>query len=303
MQKLIAATFRTAIVAGILATTATAVRAAPVEFDGLRVEVVGKGRPVLMIPGLNSGPDTWRDTCTALQAEEVQCHLVHLPGFAGLPAATEGPFLDAMRDRLIAYAKAKGLERPAIVGHSLGGVLALQMAIAKPEAVGPLVIVDSLPFMSAITDPAATAERARPMADAMRKQMDAADDATYRQQAQAAIRNMSHDAARTEQIKTWGLQSDRRITAQAMYELMTTDLRPQLAAVKSPTLVLGAWSAYKPYGSTKESTAQIFRTQFAKLEGMRLEMSDEGYHFLMWDDPKWLQSHVAGFLKSNPPAH
>ena len=51
------------------------------QFQGLAVEVIGSGRAVLMIPGLNSHADTWRETCAALQAERVQCHIVTLPGF------------------------------------------------------------------------------------------------------------------------------------------------------------------------------------------------------------------------------
>lgn len=37
----------------------------------VQVEVVGKGRPLLMIPGLNSSAEVWRETCLALK--DVQC--------------------------------------------------------------------------------------------------------------------------------------------------------------------------------------------------------------------------------------
>jgi pimeloyl-ACP methyl ester carboxylesterase len=81
-----------------------------------------------------------------------------------------------------------------------------------------------------------------------------------------------------------------------MYEMMVTDLRGELARIRVPTLVLGAWAAYAPYGSTKESTAAIYQAQYAKLDGVRVEMSEGGYHFLMWDDPQWLQQQVRGFI-------
>lgn len=274
-------------------------QAASGRFEGLSVEVVGEGRPVLMIPGLNSGADTWRETCEALRNERIQCHLVQLPGFAGLPAVEGETFLPAMRDRLLAYIDAHHIQ-PAVIGHSLGGVLALQMAIERPDALGPLVIVDSLPYLAAATNPAATPDTVRPMAEAMRAQMRASDEATYAQGAEAAMRNMTHDADRTRQLRDWGRRSDRNTTSQAMYDMMVTDLRPRLDAVKSPTLVLGAWAAYRPFGSTKESTASIFRAQFAKLDGVRVEMSEGGYHFLMWDDPQWLQSNIRDFLAAHP---
>ncbi|KAG1223508.1 hypothetical protein G6F35_004622 [Rhizopus arrhizus] len=55
----------------------------------VQVEVVGKGRPLLMIPGLNSSAEVWRETCLALK--DVQCHLVQLPGFAGTAPADPRP--------------------------------------------------------------------------------------------------------------------------------------------------------------------------------------------------------------------
>ncbi|WP_411832881.1 alpha/beta fold hydrolase [Pseudoxanthomonas mexicana] len=278
----------------VAAVTAPSGRAAET-FEGISVEVVGQGRPVLMIPGLSSGAEVWRETCAALQPQ-VQCHMVQLPGFAGLPPVKEERFLEGMRDRLLRYVQARGLRQPAVMGHSLGGVLALQMGIARPQAVGPLVIVDSLPFLPAAQNPAATVETVRPMVEGMRAQTQAADETAYRAQSDAVARSMVRTPERVGTVADWSVASNRATTAQAMYELMTTDLRGEIAAIRSPTLVLGAWAAYAPHGATLESTTAIFRTQYAGLEGVRVEVSQSGYHFLMWDDPQWLQAQVREFL-------
>jgi pimeloyl-ACP methyl ester carboxylesterase len=81
-----------------------------------------------------------------------------------------------------------------------------------------------------------------------------------------------------------------------MYELTVTDLRPELATIKTPTLVLGAWAAFAQYGATKDSVRATFDTQYATLPGVKIELSEGGYHFLMWDDPVWLQGQVRQFL-------
>lgn len=268
------------------------------EFRGLSVEVLGEGTPVLMIPGLNSGADTWRGTCTALQPG-VECHLVQLPGFAGQPPVDEDAFLAGMRDRLLGYLEVQGLEEPTVIGHSLGGFLALQMAIQAPHAIERLVIVDSLPFLPAAQNPMATVELVRPMAEQMRTAWSAADDATYRAQLQASLQTMAHAPEDVATVREWGLASDRATTTQAMYELMTTDLRGSLGRIQSPTLVLGSWAAYQPHGATLESTRAVFASQYAALDGVRIEMSDAGYHFLMWDDAKWLQEQVRGFIDAS----
>lgn len=268
-------------------------------FQDIKVEVVGNGMPVLMVPGLNSNADTWRDTCQALQPQ-VQCHLVSLPGFAGQPAVQDEAFLVPMRDRLLAYIADRKLDRPAVMGHSLGGVLALQMAIAQPQAVGKLVIVDSLPYFGAIRNPAATVEILRPMAEQMRTGTLAQPEEAYLAQADMAAPTLVRDPSRVGTLKAWTRSSARSATAAAMYDMMTTDLRGEVAAVASPTLVLGSWAAYQPMGGTMEATRAIFSAQYAKLPGVDIRMSEAGYHFLTWDDPQWVQAQVREFLALTP---
>ncbi|MBI3348333.1 MAG: alpha/beta hydrolase [Burkholderiales bacterium] len=267
--------------------------AAPAEFRDLRVEVVGQGRPVLMIPGLNSAASTWTQTCAALQPG-VQCHIVQLPGFAGAPAVATDNFLGGMRDRLLAYLDDRKLDKPVVMGHSLGGVLALQMAAEKPGRIERLVIVDSLPFLAGLRG--MTPEAAKGAAAAMRQQMMGATPAQWEAGARQGAMGMSRDPANGERVAAWSLASDRTTSAQAMSELWGDDLRPLLPRITAPTLVLGAWAAYEPMGSTLASTQRIFETQYAGLRGARVVMSQRGYHFLMWDDADWLVGEVKGFL-------
>lgn len=305
MQPLVPTTFRRIVrrlAAGLLLSCAAwypVHAAAPQSFQGLSVEVVGKGRPLLMIPGLNSAGETWRGTCAALQADRVQCHIVQLPGFAGLPAATDASkdaWLADMRERLLAYVETRKLAHPVVIGHSLGGFLALDMASRRPELFDRVVIVDALPFFSAIQNPEATADTAKPMAQAMRARMLAQDEASYRAGVSASLKGLVREQSHLATLAEWGNASDRAVTSQALYEMATIDLRDQVAQIRTPTLVLGSWAAYAPFGATKESTAGIFKTQYAKLEGVRIEMSEGGYHFLQWDDPQWLQQQVRGFI-------
>lgn len=278
-----------------LATASGSGSAAEPDFQGMKVEVIGKGRPLLMIPGLNSSAEVWRETCQALQPQ-VQCHILQLPGFAGQAAVREDHWLDAMRDRVLAYADHAKLQHPDVIGHSLGGFVSLKLSIKAPERFGHVVIVDSLPFLGAARDPKATADTVRPMADGMRAGMLAADEASYKAQLRGGLAALTNHAERVHTLATWGEASDRNTTAQAMYELMTTDLRSALGGAHTPTLVLGAWASYAPYGATQASTQAIFEQQYAAHPSVRIKLSDTGYHFLMWDDPKWLQQQVREFL-------
>ena len=264
-------------------------------FEGIRIEVVGKGKPVFMIPGLNSSSEVWTETCAALQPQ-VQCHIVNLPGFAGVPAVETDSYVSGMRDRLLRYADQNKLKHASVIGHSLGGELALMMAIKEPKRFEQIVVVDALPFFGGVRNPKATSDDVKPMAEQMRAGMLASDDATYKAQARMYLAGMSNQKERMDTLAKWGDTSDRKTTAQAMYELTVTDLRPELAQVKTPTLVLGAWASYAQYGATKDSVRATFDTQYATLDGVKIELSEGGYHFLMWDDAAWLQGQVRQFL-------
>ncbi|WP_165822156.1 alpha/beta fold hydrolase [Hymenobacter edaphi] len=305
-----ATALRTACAALLLTTAAPfaaqAAPAAPAPVDNpaqhptFTVRVVGKGRPVLLIPGLTCPGAVWDET-VARYRQQYQCHVVSLAGFGGAaaPASTD-KLLQNVRDQLLGYIKAQQLQRPAVIGHSLGGFVALWMSATQPEAVGPLLIVDSLPFLAAIQNPALTAEAARPMAEASRQQVSQGRMPAAQQRLMLA--SMITDTARQTVALRWGQQSDGRTVGQAMYDMYTTDLRPDVARIQQPVLVLGAWAAYQPYGATQESTRAIFEQQYARLPQHRIEMSAAGRHFLMWDDTQWFFAQADAFLKQRPVA-
>ena len=81
-----------------------------------------------------------------------------------------------------------------------------------------------------------------------------------------------------------------------MTDMMGEDLRPKLAAIKAPTLVMGSWIAYKG-ASTMEATKAIYDRQYASLAGVKVEMSPAGRHFIMLDDPQWFESTLEAFIR------
>jgi pimeloyl-ACP methyl ester carboxylesterase len=257
------------------------------------VRVVGEGRPVLMIHGLASAAAVWDSTCAALQPG-VQCHLVQLPGMAGAAPQKAEAYLEQQREQLQAYLRERGLAQVDVVGHSLGGNLALMLAAAEPQRVARVVAVDSLPFLAALRNPNATPEQARQMAQGLRAGMGSSPlpEAQQRQMAQGLTRS----ADGVEQLVRWGLASDAGTVVQAMAELWGGDFRPLLPQVRQPLLVLGAWAAYERMGATLASTRAVFERQYAGAPQLTLRMSERGFHFLMWDDADWLQRELRDFL-------
>jgi pimeloyl-ACP methyl ester carboxylesterase len=265
--------------------------AAPTSFT---VEVTGKGKPIIFIPGLASSGEVWKET-VAQFSNRYECHVVTLAGFAGV-APISTPLLSTAQKELIEYIDAKKLDRPIIVGHSLGGFLALRIGADTPAKVGRLVIVDSLPALGATQMPDITPDQLKSMAARMRdgvKNQDAATRAEGQRKTAASMVTKSEDI---ERVIGWGRKSDETTVANAMHDMIATDLRQEIARIKSPTLVLGTWIAYKEF-APRAAIENTFKTQYQKLSGVTIEVADTARHFIMYDDPKWMFERMEKFLK------
>ncbi|NTX10095.1 alpha/beta hydrolase [Myxococcus sp. CA056] len=258
----------------------------------------GQGQPVLFIPGLASSGEVWEETVARLQTQ-YDCHVFTLAGFAGQPSVP-APFLPTMRRALAEYIRAQGLKKPIIVGHSLGGALALGLAADAPDLVGGVFIVDSVPFLPALMYPGATVETSKPFAEQFRTQMRMQTVEQRSQGSRHALQVYISDEARREVAARWGADSDPETVTQAMYEMSITDLRPELSRITAPTFVLGSWVAFQGR-VPREAVEANYRGQYQTLTTARVVMHDTARHFIMWDDPQGFLATLEGFLKTTAP--
>lgn len=260
--------------------------------DRLSVEVMGRGPDVILIPGFASSRDVWRPLAQRLAATH-RVHLVQLAGFAGEPWTNgDGAFVQPVVDELARYAAT--LNRPAFIGHSMGGLTGLMLAQQHPEAVGRVMSVDSLPFFSTLYGPTATAETAKPFAEQAAAGILNADAAGYRvQQERTAAGMMRSEAGRADMVE-WSMASDRQAMASAIRDVMTTDARPGLAAMTTPV-----WAVYAAdaNGGTPAAMADgMWGREYAALPGVKLVRVDDSRHFIMTDQPERLGALVDEFL-------
>jgi len=285
--------FSTALIlaASLAMSSALAAPAHP----AFKVDITGKGTPIILIPGLASAGEVWDGTVAHYCGQQHQCHVLTLAGFAGVPAI-EGSLLPAVEQQLSEYIAANKFDHPVVIGHSLGGFIALKLAADHPDQVGRLVIVDSLPAMAATQLPSITAEQMKQMADGMRTRMLAQDAEAQKVSRLQTLRVMITKQEDIDRATVWGERSDRATVANAMADLMSDDMRQEVSRINAPTLVLGSWIAYKDYGA-KPMFEQMYKTQYQQLAGVKVELADNARHFIMYDDPAWMYDRIDNFLK------
>lgn len=271
---------------------APAMAAEPAQFD---VTTTGTGKPLILIPGLASSGAVWDTTVEHLcKRGAYQCHVVSLAGFAGKPAVA-APSLDTVTRQLLDYLRTNKLDKSTVIGHSLGGFLALRLAIEAPQLIGRVVAVDSLPALGAAQVPSLTSDQLREQAARQRTAMLAQPAEQFAAGSLAMSRGMVGSPAQAEKIAAWSIASDRNTVVQAMTDLMGTDLRPEVGRIAAPLLVLGSWIAYKDF-APKSAIEATFRDQYRLAPKAQIEMSDSARHFIMFDDPAWMLARIERFL-------
>lgn len=273
---------------------ATPAAASAFTSDRLSVQVVGQGPDVVLIPGLGSSREVWAPLATRLSATH-RVHLVQLAGFAGEPwVHGDGPFVQPEVDELARYIREAGLDRPAVIGHSMGALSGLLLAQQHPELVSKLMSVDSLPFFSALYGPGVTVEAARPFAEQAATAILTTDEAAMLTAQQGTAAGMSRDPATREAMVRWTMSSDRRAVASAMRDVMLTDARPGLAAMTTPVTALYASDA--DGGAPAAQADAVWQREYATLPGVQLIRVDGSRHFIMADQPARFDELVDVFL-------
>lgn len=264
--------------------------------DRIAVTAVGSGPDVVLIPGMGSSPTIWRGTVAALPG--YRYHLVQVAGFAGVPVGGNGgtgPAVAPIAAEIARYITDAGLDAPALVGHSMGGTLAMSVAADHPERVGKLMVVDMLPFLGTFFGPpGTTAESIRPVAEATRAQIAATDPATRAKQVEASMAMMVEDRANLARPLQEALASDLGLNARVMHDLIATDLRPRLAAYKGPLRVLYVRGPNIPLSDAQIDA--VFASQFAGTPQATLRRVPDARHLIMLDRPAEFHAEVREFL-------
>jgi pimeloyl-ACP methyl ester carboxylesterase len=235
------------------------------EVDGVPMawEEGGAGPALLLIHGLSASSRWWARNVPGL-TERFHIFAIDLIGFGASRGRPRRPFVLAEAAELVAVWMAQvGIERADVVGHSMGGYVALDLVLAHPELIDHLVLVDAaiLPPGTPLWRSAAGLARSTPTMPL------------------PFLPTLARDA----------LRAGPATILRASRQIHMADLRPQLARVRVPTLVVwGERDTVVPPEVGADIAAALPHSALRTIPGAG--------HNAMWDKPEDFNALITDFL-------
>lgn len=254
------------------------------------VQVSGQGKnSIIFIPGFASSGNVWTET-KLLYEKNYTCHTLTMAGFAGV-APQPNPSIQKWEAAIAEYIQKNKLEKPIVVGHSMGGVLALALAADYPDLLSKIVVVDGLPCLAAMMNPDFKSKEENDCTD-MVNQLTAVPKDQFYQIQKSSIGYMLADTSRQEMVVNWSVQSDRTTFARIYCDFSNTDLREKIASIKCANLIM-----LEPHFL---NFMPAINDQFKNMKQANIQFASKGLHFIMYDDKQWFERQLTSFI--NPTA-
>jgi pimeloyl-ACP methyl ester carboxylesterase len=277
------------------APAAPASQPAEVRLGHISVVKQGSGPAVVLIPGLSTPREVWSGVAGDL-ARNHTLYLVQVNGFAGDDVGANGgtDVLPGIVADLHAYLAKDHAGAVPVVGHSMGGLVALMLAAEHPGDVRSLMIVDALPFAGTMFDEHATADALRPVAAMLKSKMAAGYSGPEGEAAaESTAKGLTAKPASAARVKAWVLAANPKVSAEAMAEDLTTDMRPKLGSIAAPVTLVHPSTAF---GKDEAATDAFYRAQYAGAKAASFVAVPDSAHFVMLDQPERFAAELKSFL-------
>jgi pimeloyl-ACP methyl ester carboxylesterase len=269
-------------------------RFAEVRGSRLRYLVAGEGEPLVLVHGLGGAAANWL-ALAPLVLPGRRVLVPELPGHGGSSALPAAPSLNAYADRLGLLLEREGAAPAAAVGHSLGGAIALRLAIRRPDVVRALVLAGA----AGISSGSRNARYALTITGIVKPGRRIAPH--RRRVARSALLKRlvfgrwgaSDPAALPSALVEAFLAGPARHTdtVSAAKALVRDDPRPDLERVRCPSLVLwGARDNQLPVGDAFD---------YARRLHARLRVIADCGHLLIGERPDACADAIANFLAAS----
>ena len=251
----------------------------------LAYSVEGEGAPVLLLHGHGGWRDCWELQVAAL-APRYRTLRMDLRGH-GESSKPAGPYTMSQLAADAAAVLRHAAGAPShVLGHSLGGAVALQLALDAPELVRSLVIINS---QACLARPRGIARMATAGSTLVPRLLG------FRLHARAIAAGYlpgRHLAGRRAQlIEAWS-RNDLAGYLAAASATVDFDVRARLGEISVPVLVAGSDRDVLPWEAKRALASGVKRGRLVRISGSR--------HIALWDQPAALNREILEFLASVP---
>lgn len=262
--------------------------------DRISVVSIGAGPDVVLIPGLATSRDVWRGTVERVAG--YRFHLIQVRGFAGEPPGANvkpGPLLELLASEISRYILEQRLTNVAVVGHSLGGTLALMTAANLPTRVSKTMVVDNVPFGAMLfSGPDVTQAEAQAIgAKARQRLFGLGWKATMPDVYSSMIGNYAERPTYIAQAQA----SDGDVAGRLFEEVASMDLRSRMSKITGPVRVLYVGGSKTK--SEQDPADALYRAAYRDLPNASLKRVVKSRHFIMLDQPETFSDELRRFLR------
>jgi pimeloyl-ACP methyl ester carboxylesterase len=256
-----------------------------IENQVVHYEVFGRGRPVLFLHGWLGSWRYWFPTMEVV-SEHFRTYSFDFFGFGDSRLKRTQESIQNYSDQVIRFLDALGIERVLLVGHSMGGMVALKTAINHPErivrvaTVGAPIDGDSLSWLLKLTD--------RPLLADMFANLPWLRRLLFR-----FFLGSTSDPAVGEVVDD-SVKSSSQTLRRAVSSMWRTDLRPELGRLRVPTLIV--------HGGRDDIVNPKQVDLFNTISTAEVALMPSSRHFPFLDESELFNDMLLRFLKAQSAA-
>ncbi len=253
--------------------------------NGTVFETEGQGSPVVLVHGFGMTREMWDWQWPALTGR-FQAVRYDLLGHGASDKPRDAYSLARFADQTAAVMDGLGIDRAALVGFSLGGMIVRAFALARPERVTALAILNSAHDRTEEERAAVLMRVEQAAREGPRTTVDAALARWF---------TPSYGASHPEvldRVRRWILANDREVYP-LIYRVLAegdVELAAAVAAIRSPTLVMTG-------GEDHGNSPDMARRMAALIPGARCEIVAGLRHMGLAEDPEAFNGPLVSFLE------
>lgn len=253
-----------------------------IAINGARLDytLAGRGKNLVFLHGWMCNQTFWQAQCKELVRRNFRCLTLDFRGHGNSQAPTSGYSMEQLTNDVGEIVRDLGLDRAVIIGHSMGGMVAQQFCLERPEQTAGLVLVATI-----ACDPENRLISKRIQADACRMGFPLAFDrhfnAWFSPNTPASIRNW---------VETQMLSTPEDVSMELVSAYGCFDLTRRLKEIRRPTLVIGTQSDDSAPPGQSRRLAEL-------IPGAELALIEDCGHFPMLEKPEALNQELRSFLE------